>query len=372
VRGGAPGVTIRRIRAFRQWQPFRDGAYACSGGSAEGTDSTIVAITDDDGVTGWGETATLGAFYDPAFAGGLRAGLTELAPHLVGGPCAPAAVLRRADRLLKGHPYVKAPLDMALWDLRGRRAGVPLCELLGGRHGDGVDLYNAISAAAPDAMAARARTFRQRGYWRLQVKLGDDPDRDAERLAAVRAEVGPGVPLFGDANGLYSTAQARRLLRAAAGVDFWLEQPCATYDECRAVRAHCPVPMVLDESIDSLPALLRAAHDRVADGVTLKLARIGGITRTALLRDAAVELGLHVTVEDTGGSDLDTAAVAHVSLSTPVERRLHTVDFNAWVTVANATGMPAPVDGRLTVPDGPGLGVDVLEEALGAPFLDVA
>ena len=219
-------------------------------------------------------------------------------------------------------------------------------------------------------MAARARTFRERGYRRLQVKLGEDPERDAERLAAVRAEVGPGVPLFGDANGLYSTAQARRLLRAAAGVDFWLEQPCATYEECRAVREHCPLPMVLDESIDSLPALLRAVRDGVADGVTLKLSRIGGVTRTVLLRDVAVELGLHVTVEDTGGADLDTAALAHVSLSTPAERRLHTVDFNAWVTVANATGMPAPVDGRLSAPDGPGLGVDVLEDALGAPFLD--
>ena len=365
-------MTIRRIRAFRQWQPFRDGPYACSGGSADGTDSTIVAVTDTDGVTGWGEAATLGAFYDPAFAAALRAGLTELAPQLIGGASAPAAVLHRADRLLKGHPYVKAPLDMALWDLAGRRAGAPLCELLGGRHGDGVDLYNAISPAAPDAMAARARTFRERGYRRLQVKLGDDPDRDAERLAAVRAEVGAGVPLFGDANGLYSTAQARRLLRAAAGVDFWLEQPCATYEECRAVREHCALPMVLDESIDSLAALLRAAHDGVADGVTLKLSRIGGVTRTALLRDVAVELGLHVTVEDTGGADLDTAAIAHVSLSTPAQRRLHTVDFNAWVTVANATGMPAPVDGRLRAPDGPGLGVDVLEDALGAPFLDAA
>jgi len=129
---------------------------------------------------------------------------------------------------------------------------------------------------------------------------------------------------------------------------------------------------VLDESIDSLEALVRAATDRVADGVTLKLARIGGITRTALLRDVAVELGLHVTVEDTGGADLDTAAIAHVSLSTPASHRLHTVDFNAWVTVANATGMPAPVGGRLTAPDAPGLGVDVLEAELGAPFLDVA
>ena len=77
-------MTIRRVRAFRQWQPFVDGTYSCSGGSAEGLDSTIVAITDDDGMVGWGEAAPLGAFYDPAFVGGLRAGVAELAPLLLG------------------------------------------------------------------------------------------------------------------------------------------------------------------------------------------------------------------------------------------------------------------------------------------------
>ncbi len=365
-------MTIRRVRAFRQWQPFVDGTYSCSGGSAEGLDSTIVAITDDDGMVGWGEAAPLGAFYDPAFVGGLRAGVAELAPLLLGRSATPRAAQRFMDVALKGHPYAKSALDMALCDLAARRAGVPLVEALGGEAGGAVDLYRAISADTPAAMAARATDYVGRGYRRLQVKLGEHPERDAERLAAVRDAVGADVTLFADANGLYSTADARRFLRAAAGIDFWLEQPCATYEECRAVRDACPVPLVLDESIDSLAALVRAVGDRVPDAVTLKIARIGGVTRTAQLRDVAVDLGLHVTVEDTGGSDIDTAAIAHLSLSTPAERRLHTVDFNAWVTVANATGVPAPVDGRLMAPTAPGLGVDVLEDALGEPFLDAS
>ncbi len=150
---------------------------------------------------------------------------------------------------------------MALWDLAGAAGrGTAGGAARRPRRRRRRPVQRRQSPPRPEAMAARARTFLDRGYRRLQVKLGDDPDRDAERLAAVRAEVGPGVPLFGDANGLYSVAQARRLLRAAAGVDFWLEQPCATYDECRALREHCPLPMVLDESIDGLPALLRAAH----------------------------------------------------------------------------------------------------------------
>ena len=77
------------------------------------------------------------------------------------------------------------------------------------------------------------------------------------------------------------------------------------------------------------------------------------------MRDVAVELGLPVTVEDTGGSDIDTAAMAHLSLSTPEELRIHTVDFNAWVTVGNASGMPPAEGGRLRAPDGTGLGVEL-------------
>ena len=141
-----------------------------------------------------------------------------------------------------------------------------------------------------------------------------------------------------------------------------------SYDDCRTVRPHCPHPLVLDECIDSLPALLAAHRDGVADGVTIKIARVGGVGPAALLRDVAVDLGLPVTVEDTGGSDIDTAAMAHLSLSTPEELRIHTVDFNAWVTVGNATGMPPAEAGQLRAPDGPGLGVELLLDALGEPF----
>ncbi len=362
---------IARLRAWRQWQPFADGPYACSGGSADGLDSTIVAIDHGDGGTGWGEAAPLGSFYGPAFAAGCRAGVAEMAPLLVGGPVAPRLVNRRLATTFKGHPYAKSAIDMALWDLAARRAGVPLVELLGGRDGAGVDLYRSISAAEPAEMAERARELIGRGYRRLQVKVGVDPAGDAACVLAVRDAVGPDIVVFADANGLYSTAAARRFLRALGGADVWIEQPCATLAECRAVRSHCDRPLVLDESIDSLEALLAAHRDGVADGVTLKIARLGGVTPTTLVRDVAVDLGLHVTIEDTGGADIDTAACAHLSLSTPAALRLHTVDFNAWVAVSNATGMPAPVNGQLSVGAGAGLGVEVDSSALGEPFVDL-
>jgi len=363
-------MQIREISAYRQWQPFRDGTYTCSGGrSAEGFDSLIVRIDTDAGITGWGEMAPLGAFYDPAFAAAARAGFAELAPLLRDAdPRQVGRIRRLMDLHLKGHPYIKSAIDMACWDVLAKCAGLPLAEMLGGRAGDSVDLYRSISQMAPERMAERARKYRDEGYRRLQVKVGLDPDEDVARIEAVRAAIGNDIVLFADANGGWSTHQARRFLRATRHLDYYLEQPCGSYEECRALRPDCDRPLILDESIDSLRALLRAQEDRVVDGITIKIARVGGVTAARQIRDVAVELGLPVTVEDTGGAEIDTAAMIHLSLSTPAEYRLHTVDFHNWVTTPNGTGIPAARDGTISIGTAPGLGIEVLTEALGKPI----
>jgi cis-L-3-hydroxyproline dehydratase len=363
-------MRIASISGYRLDQPFRDGPYVCSGGrSALGFDSLVCAIETDAGITGWGEMAPLGAFYDPAFAAGARAGFAELAPALIGqDPAQIAAIDRRMDHLLKGHPYAKSAIDMACWDILGKKAGLPLAELLGGRFGSEVELYRSVSQDKPERMVARAKAYVAQGYRRIQVKVGLDPDEDIERLTAVRAALGGEIVLFADANCGWTTHQARRFLRATRDLDYYMEQPCATYAECRALRGDCDRPLVLDESIDSLAALLQAHADRVADAVTIKLARVGGIGRARLIRDAAVELGIAVTVEDTGGAEIDTAAMIHMSLSTPEALRLHTCDFNNWVTRPNARGIPASHKGRIGMGEAPGLGVEPLIEDFGAPF----
>jgi L-alanine-DL-glutamate epimerase-like enolase superfamily enzyme len=360
---------ITAIRAYRQWQPFAEGTYATSAGSAAGFDAVVVAVDTEQGITGWGEMAPLGSFYSEAFAAGARAGVAELAPHLIGCDAGqPRAVAERMAEAMHGQPYVKSALDMASWDAAAREQGRPLCEALGGRLGDAAELYRSIPPIPPDQAAAAARRHAAAGYRRLQVKVGGDIHADAERLLAVRDAAGSDVHLVADANGGWSSAAAIRFLRAAGEVDYALEQPCRSLEECAAVRPRCPVPLLLDESILSLQTLLAAWKAGVADGVTIKLSRVGGVTTAVTMRDVAAELGLQVTVEDTGGASIDTAAMLHVSLSTPADRRGPTVDFNAWVTADNATGIPAPADGRVALPEGPGLGVAVLEERLGEPF----
>jgi L-alanine-DL-glutamate epimerase-like enolase superfamily enzyme len=364
-------VRITGVRAYRQLQPFAAGPYSTSGGPADGFDSLIVAVDTDAGVTGWGEMAPLGAFYADAFAEGARAGVAVLAPHLIGAdPCQPRRLTALMDAVMRGQPYVKSALDMACWDAAARLHDQPLCEALGGRFGAAVALYRSISPGGLDAVVDRARGHVRDGYRRLQIKVGGDPAADAERLAAVRAAVGGEVVLFADANGAWTTSAARRFLLATAAIDYTLEQPCPTIEECAALRPHCGRPLVLDESIVSLAALVAARRDAGADGVTIKLARVGGVTRAAGLRDAAVELGMTVTVEDTGGATIDTAAMLHLSHSTPERNRAHTVDFTEWVAVANADGLPDRDGGARAAPAAPGLGVTVRAQALGEPFFE--
>src|SRR5262245_42063586 len=150
-------MKITRIRVFKVELPLHEGSYKWSGGkSVEMFDSTVVRIDTDAGVVGHGEVCPLGPFYLPAYANGVRAGIAELGPHLLGhDPRELEKLNRRMDAALKGHPYVKSGLDMACWDILGKVANLPVCALLGGRYGDDFGLYRAISQEAPEAMAAR-------------------------------------------------------------------------------------------------------------------------------------------------------------------------------------------------------------------------
>jgi L-alanine-DL-glutamate epimerase-like enolase superfamily enzyme len=210
------------------------------------------------------------------------------------------------------------------------------------------------------------------GYRRLQVKVGGPVNGDIDRVKAVAAAVPRGTVIFCDANAGWTPFQARQFADQTRDIDFVFEQPCATIDDNLSVRRSVDKPMVLDESVQSLEDLLEIHRKGVADGVTLKISRLGGVTRTRQMRDLAVDLNLMVTVEDTGGAEIDTAAMAHLSLSTPEEKRLHAIAFHEWVTVKTARNAPPVIGGsRMGLPEGNGLGIDVDPSLIGTPFLEL-
>jgi L-alanine-DL-glutamate epimerase-like enolase superfamily enzyme len=367
-------VRIRRIAAYRVELPLREGRYAWSGGKAvQLFDSTVVRVETDTGLAGHGEVCPLGPAYLPAYAAGVRAGLAELAPGLLGqDPRALGVLNRRMDALLKGHPYVKSGIDVACWDLLGQAAGLPVATLLGGRHGDDFVLYRAISQDAPERMAARVAGYRAEGYRRFQLKVGGDPGEDIERIRAVARVLEPGDVLIADANTGWLPHDALRVVRGVRDVDVYVEQPCATYEECLSVRRHIDHPFVLDESMDGLGMVLRGHADGAMDVINLKISKVGGLTRAREIRDVCVALGIAMIIEDTWGGDIVTAAIAHLAHSTPPPHLFAATDFNSYVTLRTADGAPERVEGRLAAPTAPGLGVTPRAEVLGPPVLDVS
>jgi len=366
-------VHITSIRAYRVIQPFLAGPYKMSKGrQADHFDSLIVSVTADSGLTGWGEMAPLGNFYAPAFAAGARAGIAEIAPHLLGeDPRALARINRKMDTVFKGHPYIKSAMDMACTDLAARAQSIPAVTLLGGQDGDSAELYTVVTHGPLDSMVASATRHIAAGYSRLQIKIGGDVHEDITRLAAIAAAIPKATVLFCDANAAWSVYQARQFTDATRNIDYTLEQPCRTIDDCLSIRKTFGKPLVLDESVTSLDDLLEIHRKGAADGVTLKISRLGGVSKTRLIRDVAGDLGLMITVEDTGGAEIDTAAMAHLSLSTPAELRLHAIAFHRWVTIQTAANAPPIENCQIFLPPGPGLGINVLPECLGPPFLDL-
>jgi L-alanine-DL-glutamate epimerase-like enolase superfamily enzyme len=367
-------MKITRIRAYQVNLPLYEGSYKWSGGkSVTVFDSTVVQIETDAGITGFGEVCPLGPFYLPAYAHGVRTGLLELGPHLLEkDPLQLEKLNRLMDAVLKGHPYVKSALDMACWDILGKATGQPVCTLMGGRYGEDFALYRAISQESPEAMAGRVAGYRAEGYRRFQLKVGGDPALDIARIRAVADKLQPGDRLIADANTGWLMHDAMRVVRAVRDVDVYIEQPCLTYDECLSVRRHTDHPFVLDEVIDSLGMLLRGHADHAMDVVNLKISKLGGLTKMKQARDLCVALGIAMTLEDSWGGDIVTAAIAHLAHSTPPELQFTATDFNSYVNVSIADGAPHRVEGRMAASTRPGLGITPKMDVLGKPVLEIS
>ena len=362
-------MRITAIRIYQVDLTLREAPYTWSTFSVDAFDSTVVEIETDAGIKGFGEACPLGPSYQPGYAEGVRTGIATLAPKLIGrDPRQLGPISALMDRELNGHPYVKSALDMACWDILGKAADLPCFTLLGGKHQDRVRLYKVISRADPDVMAAKLTEYRDEGYTRFQMKVGEDPDRDIDRIRRVSAVARPGDVVVADANTGWTQHEAMRVAGAVREVGIYLEQPCASYDACVAIRRHAGNPFVLDEVIDGVDALLRGYRDRAMDAINLKISRFGGLTGSRLVRDLCSSLGIAMTIEDSWGGEIATAAIAHLAHSTHDAVHLHSSAFHDYHTCAIAAGGPSVEGGYMVAPDAPGLGVTPNFEVIGEPI----
>ena len=337
----------------------------------ESLDDSIVRLETDTGLVGWGEVCPIASTYQPEHALGVRAALEELAPGLIGeDPTQTDRVNARMNKWLMGGDYAKSAIDIACWDITGKAYGKPLYHLIGGRMQDKARAYPEVEMGEPNVVETRIAQYRSEGFTHFQVKAGrgSNLDLDVARIRKASECVRPGETLVVDANKAWKTHEALRILRATEDVDYYIEQPCLTYEECLAIRRQVRQPMILDECMTDIKLLLRALADNCFEGIGCKITRVGGITGMRVIRDVCTAAGKIMTVDDAWGADLSAAAQAHMSVSTPASTFFATYVSTYFSNLRYDEDAPMVIDGFLNTNEKPGLGVDPDMSVIGEPL----
>lgn len=364
-------MKITAIDCFGYNLKYAHGEYVMSGNRAATTEiGTLVRVRTDDGLEGWGEITPLGDLYLPTHWAEVRAALHTLAPRLIGAdPTNISIVHEIMNQTLLGGGYAKSAIDVACWDLLGKAVNLPVAALLGGVLQPDFPLYEAVPLKSPEEMAEFVVSRQDAGIHRFQLKVGNDPYEDAARTRAVVDAASRKTLIVADANGGWNLRAAQIAVHEMADLPIFIEQPCRETDDCIFAMRHSALPLVLDESIITSHDLIRAKYDAGAISVNIKISRVGGLTQAARMRDLMQDLDMMISVEDTWGGDIVTAAVSHLAASTRPENFQNASFMNDWTDGHVAGYAPRSVEGRGSAPSGPGLGIDVMTDSLELVFV---
>ncbi|GIH17803.1 mandelate racemase/muconate lactonizing enzyme family protein [Rugosimonospora africana] len=338
----------------------------------------LVEITTDDGLVGYGEAiARRGGMMTAAAVESL------LADVLVGED--PANVeglwVRMVDRLRRwGHSggvVIEAisGVDVALWDLIGKAYGLPVWRLLAGAGRTEVPCYaSSVYINEIDVMVAEALDQQRRGFSELKVKIGRPEHeggqrRDLEALAAIREAVGDSMALYVDANGAYDAAGAIRMGRAMEALGIrWFEEPVPPDDLAGYERVHAmtSTPLARGETDFGLFSMRDVIERRLVDVVQPDLARCGGITAARHVWTLTYGANLAFAPHTGFSGGLSHLAALHVAAAAPNLLSLEYMYIDNPLREIFVGGYPMARDGRVTVPDGPGLGLDIDRDKVAA------
>jgi len=307
----------------------------------------LLSLEDDDGVLGFGEAAPLEP-YDGVSIDHVRDALADCVPLLRDSDGTARAELLPACREIAVLPQAVAAIDLAVWDLAGRRAGEPVWRLLGASNPSPVEVNWTIGAIDRAGAAREAAQAHDAGFKCVKVKVGVGDD--AGRVAAVRAAGGPELAIRLDANGAWSAAEATAALAslAPAGIEL-CEEPASGVEEILRVSAASDVAIAIDETAAAPGAL----EQRCCEAVCLKIARCGGLSGMIEQASRARDAGYDVYVASTFDGPLGIAAALHAAAVIKPRRPC------GLATLGLFQGPPDPLparQGRIAPPDGPGLG----------------
>ena len=338
----------------------------------------ILRLTTDDGLEGWGEAPagiTWGGpamrYYGESPETVQIVAVNHLLPAVAGLDPREIAVLHaRMDKAVKGHPYAKAMIDMACYDLAGQAMGVGIATLLGGSHRRSIELAHSLGIMP---IEEEARQAVEEGALTIKCKTGLDPVRDVELVRRLRELVGPDIKIRVDGNEGYShVAEAVRVTRAQEEYDIMLcEQPVAGYEGLAAVAQRVDTPVMADESAWTVEDIWALSHLEAAEYFSCYVTKPGGLFRARQQAEVARRLGIMC---DIGGSiETGIGNAANLALGAAVENAVlpsvcpvsGSVDSDRpeiagiYYTDDLITGSFGFRDGRVVAPEGPGLGVEV-------------
>ncbi|RMF84142.1 MAG: dipeptide epimerase [Nitrospinota bacterium] len=293
----------------------------------------------------------------------LHAFTDVIAPALQGAdPLRWAMLQEQLCASLPHQPAARAAVDMALFDLAGKAANLPLWKLLGG-YRDRIETSVTIGILPEAETVARARYWVGQGFRCLKLKGGIDVEADIVRVCKVREAVGGGIALRFDANQGFTVAQAIRFVQqtARAGLEL-LEQPTPKGDPALLgeVRRHSPIPVMADESLVTLEDAFRLAQGKLVDMVNVKLMKVGGISAALQVAGVARASGLKIMVGCMDEAALAIAAGLHFALASP---QVVYADLDGHLELLNDPSQGSVIlhQGTLFPTDRPGLGGDLAE-----------
>ncbi len=358
-------MKITQVRTTVVWAPRRPvygGAHVTALGAASISEHAVVFVDTDEGITGVGEIASVFKRRGRLLARDVDA---VLGPAVVGeDPFRIAALVARMDRALDGVEEAKAGIEMALWDVVGKRLGTPVYNLLGGRVRDRIPLSYSIPFGTPDAMAELARERVRWGHRTIKVKVGSpDPAVDLAAVRRVREAIGPDVRLRVDANMGWPTAKhAIRMIRAMEpwGLEL-VEQPLPAddLDGMAEVRRSIGVPLMADESIRTPRTAMEVIRRGAADVANVYVTEAGGLLNAARVFAVCAAAGVPCMIGSMPELGIGTAAQIHLGVAMT---NLGPDSDTCGVLYHAEDLLTAPLRieaGYAYPPEGPGLGVEV-------------
>ena len=362
-------MKITKVETFQVRVPSK-GDYRMARGVHAGLSSLIVRIHTDGGVTGAGEAHQGVPGYSSETLGTMDAVVSQVyGPLLIGRELdAPEVIAREMTEARRGNLFAKCAVETALYDALGRARGLPVVQMLGGPVRNRLALSGSIGIDEPHVMAEKAAAMAKAGYRTVKVKVGT-PDilADLARVRAVRKAVGDGVNIRLDANSGFTPTDAITFIRGLADLAIeYVEQPVAAenFDAMAKLTRLAIVPILADESVHTPEDAYRLASTGAADAIKIKISKCGGYIAARKIIDIAESAGLKLVIGQGICSSLEAAAEAHLACAYP-----HVYPVAEMVGPAKLQGdLVTPAldlsTGYLELPQGPGLGVELSDEAL--------